>query len=416
MKFKIAANTTFQLIGKIVTTLTTLITTILIARNYGPEGYGNFTLITTFIAFFYLIADFGLNAVVLEKLQNPEIKKDYFKNLSGLRIIWSLFLVFLSVSILSFLPREQGFNETVRLGIIIFSLTIISQSAVTTSNAVFQNLLRYDLSALSLLTGSLINLILVFLFSSRHMPLIYIILSFIAGSFINALSSLFFAKTKDKEISILPSFNFGKIKEIFTNSLPLGITLVFNLVYFRADTFIIALTRNQAEVGNYGLAYRFFEFVLVFPTFFMNSLYPIFLSNKENPEYLARLVSKSFKILLSISLFITTIFLVVSPNLISIAGADGFTESSLALRLLSLSFPVFFLSSLYMWLLITLGKRKILAVIYGLSMILNIVLNLILIPPLGIPAAAITTGLGETLILILTCYLSNKSLKIKNYA
>src|SRR5207244_1517417 len=67
-------------------------------------------------------------------------------------------------------------------------------------------------------------------------------------------------------------------------SLPLGITLLFNLVYFRADSIILTLTRPTAEVGIYGLAYKVFEIVLVFPTFFMNAVYPLLLE-KQNFQF-----------------------------------------------------------------------------------------------------------------------------------
>lgn len=410
LKIKIAANTISQLIGKAITTTTTLIATIFIARAYGPEIFGNFTLLIVYIALFYLIADFGFNAIVLEKIQNQATKKEYFKLLLGLRIIWSLILVFISISILAFIPSSHGFNPSVKLGTIIFSLSIISQSLIISSNIIFQNKLRYEQSAISLFTGSFLSLILVIFFSTHNFPLIFIILSFLLGNVVIALTSLFLSKITDPEIDLRPSFNLLKFKEIFQNSVPLGITLVFNLIYFRSDTFILALTKSSADVGNYGLAYRFFETVLVFPTFFMNSLYPLMLSTKDSPENLKSLISKAFKTLLILSLLTTIIFIIIAPNLISISGGALFTQSTTALRLLSLSFPVFFLSSLYMWVLITLGKRKILAFIYGASMVLNIILNIIFIPPFGIPAAALTTLLGETIIMISTYLLSKKYL------
>lgn len=411
MKFKIAANTIYQLIGKAITTATTLIATIFIARTYGPQNFGNFTLITTYVALFYLIADFGFNAIVLEKIQNQNTKKEYFKTLLGLRLFWSFILVFLSISFLSLLPQTHGFNGAVRIGIIIFSLSIITQSLSTTANIIFQNKLRYDQASIALFAGSLLNLILIIFFTTHNAPLIFIIISFLLGNVLTSLTSLFLSKKTDSEIDLLPSFDFSKFKEIFISAIPLGITLVFNLIYFRADTFILALTRSQEEVGNYGLAYRFFEAVLVLPTFFMNSLYPLFLSVKNNPESLKKIVSKSFKILLIISTFTTIVLLIIAPNLISISGGAMFDQSTTALRLLSLSFPSFFLSALYMWLLITLGKRKTLAIVYGISMILNIVLNIIFIPIFGIPAAALTTLFGETIILLLTYFYSRHLLK-----
>lgn len=414
MKFKIAANTLSQLAGKIITTGVSLLATVLIAKNYGPENYGNFTLITTYVVLFYLISDFGFNAVVLEKIQNTEVKKTYFSNILGLRIVWSILLVFFCISLLAFLPQNHGFVAVVRLGIIIYSLSIISQGLTTTANLIFQSKLRYDQSTIALFFGSAFSLLLILLFTNQKLPIIFIVLSFLLGNIATSFISLFLARINDKELSLTPAFDVSKYKEIFVKSMPLGFTLILNLIYFRADTFILATTRTQAEVGNYGLAYRFFEAILVFPSFFMNSVYPLFLSVKYSPQKLINLASKSFKILLITSILASAVILISANQLILFSGGSLFKESTTALRILALSFPSFFLSSLYMWLLITLGKRKILAIVYGLSMILNIVLNLIFIPLFGIPAAAFTTLIGETIILICT-YLLSKKYILQNY-
>lgn len=411
LKFKVAANTLFQLLGKSASVISTLITTIIIARVYGPKDYGNFTLVTTYVALFYLISDFGMNAVVLEKFNNQEEKNQYFKNLLGLRLIWAMLLVFLSPSILSLLPQNQGFDFAVRIGIIAYCITVVSQAVITTTNALFQNLLRYDLAAIATLIGAVTNVMLVSFVAGRGYSLTYIILSYTISSVLSSVVCLGLAKLKDKEVNLTPSFNFQKYKEIFTKSLPLGITLVFNLIYFRADTFIIAMTRTQEEVGSYGLSYRFFEFVLVFPTFFMNSLFPHMLKIRNDLDLLNKVVYKSSRALFVLSVVCSLVFIIISPYLIYLSAGKSFSESVNALRILSLSFPSFFLSALYMWVLITFGKRKLLALIYGASMVINVLMNLVLIPILGITGAAITTVVGETIILLSTYNLSKKFLK-----
>ena len=63
-----------------------------------------------------------------------------------------------------------------------------------------------------------------------------------------------------------------------------------------------------------------------------------------------------------------------------------------------------------MWALITVKKQNLLAIFYGLSMVLNISLNLIFIPRYGFMAAAIITGLTELFVLLLTGYTSLKIL------
>ena len=67
LKFKIAGNTLVQLVGKLITAGITFLITFIIAREYGAVGYGEFTKIIAFVSLFYLIVDFGLNAVRLKE-------------------------------------------------------------------------------------------------------------------------------------------------------------------------------------------------------------------------------------------------------------------------------------------------------------------------------------------------------------
>ncbi|HLB60886.1 MAG TPA: hypothetical protein VJL83_04760, partial [Patescibacteria group bacterium] len=63
LPLKIAGNTLVQLIGKFVTAGITFLITLVIARTYGVVGYGDFTKMTAYASLFYLLVDFGMNAV-----------------------------------------------------------------------------------------------------------------------------------------------------------------------------------------------------------------------------------------------------------------------------------------------------------------------------------------------------------------
>jgi O-antigen/teichoic acid export membrane protein len=190
--------------------------------------------------------------------------------------------------------------------------------------------------------------------------------------------------------------------KLLVPAIPLGITLIFNLVYFRADSVVITLTRPTAEVGIYGLAYKVFEVILVFPTFFMNAVYPLMVSEtvgKSNGR-LKKIFMSSFLFLLATSVVAVLVLWFAAP-LLSLIKSD-FTPSVGALRVLSLGLPFFFVTSTTMWALIALKKQKALAGIYGVSMIVNIVGNILLVPQYGFMAAAWLTVACEGLVLVLS--------------
>jgi O-antigen/teichoic acid export membrane protein len=63
-------------------------------------------------------------------------------------------------------------------------------------------------------------------------------------------------------------------------------------------------------------------------------------------------------------------------------------------------FPLYFISSLTMWILITQKKQWKLVGIYGVSMCSNILLNYLFVPQYGYTAAAWITVIGEAIVLL----------------
>jgi len=396
MKKVIALNTVSQLVGRGVGAATAFIVTLLVARHVGASGYGDFVKITTYVAFFYLLADFGINAVYL---QQAGVRTSW-PALIHIRTIGGLLLIAAAVVIVCFLPGTgtAGYTSFVRLGILLYSPTILFQAWITTGNAIFQKRLRYDLAAWAILFGSLVTvgLLWVLLFL-RHMPAVTsALLAMVAGAVVTAATAMSVA-LRSHPLPVV-RIDGRAMARLFLPAIPLGVTLLFNLVYFRADSVVITLTRPTAEVGVYGLAYKVFEVVLVFPTFFMNAVYPIML--KQDRSKFRKFFENSFLFLLIASLLSLVVVWFAAPAL-SLVKSD-FTPSIGALRVLSLGLPFFFVTSATMWALIALKKQSGLVFIYGASMAVNLAGNILFVPAYGFMAAAWMTVASEGLVMALS--------------
>lgn len=410
MKKSIALNTVAQIVGKVISGGTTFLVSILLARSLGLEGYGDFTKITTYVAFFYLFCDFGLNAAYLQVAEKQTAQKT--KNaLFTIRCFLSLLLMFITLAITAFLPgtQAQGYSTVVKMGIILFTPTVLLQSLITTTNVFFQERLRYDFATYATSVGSLATLISIFFMTKILLPdamLFGSLFAFLLGSLVTTITALFFVK----KIAGLPSLtsDLHAIQHLFTTALPLGITLLFNVIYFRIDSVVLTISRSTMEVGIYGLAYKFFEMALVIPTFFMNAALPAFIAAKKSLD--THKLQQQIK-MSGITLFILSLVICVggwiAAPLISFIKPE-FVLSILPFKLLLLGLPIFYLSSLTMWILVVEKKQTQMLIIYALSMILNIVANIIFIPQYGYVAAALVTIISEAFVL-LTSYITLRS-------
>lgn len=385
---KVSQQTLWQILGKVVTSLSTFIILGMVARNYGEEGTGVFTLTLAYLAIFYLLSDFGFNAHVLKRLQvTGDRLQNEWKKLLGTRIIWSVCLVVLAIGLLPFWPFTiKEFAQAVVMG----ALAIVAAGVFVTCNLIFQSKLRYDLSVLASSVGTVVGLgFFVYLVLSKY-PVPMLLIAHLLGWMIIAVTALILIKKIFQTIS--PIYHQQYTINLLRNSWPIAATLALNVVYFRADAFMIAYFRSVSETGIYNVAYSVFQAALVLPTFIMNAYYPLMLKSFRGIKF----VALGLLGLASLGTLLTIIF---SPFITRILTGGGFTGSTQSLQILSLGFPAYFLSALLMWILVSKGEYKKMLIIYVLGLIFNLVLNFLYIPGYSFIAASWITVVSEYLIL-----------------
>lgn len=392
----ITINTAVQFVVRIATSTSTLFATLLIAAISGYELVGSFTKVVSFVSIFYLLVDFGMNPVFLKK--HFESAEENLGNLLLMRL--SLALIFIPVVVfVTFLLPEglfSGYSAQEKSGIILFSFTLIPFALQTSLQAILQKRLNYKLQLLPTLISSIVLIFLIYIASTQNNFNLLLFSYFIA--MIIQVSILYFIMKR--YLHLTPQLrNIRQFsKALLISSFPLGLMLFFNLLYSKADTFILALFRPTPEIGVYGISYRFFELAIAVPAFLSNSVYPLLLS-KMHKESLYYTTLRRYLTLFTALALISALFLFTFSPLISILKLD-FILSVAPLQILALSLPFFFLTSILQWHFLIKGKIKFLVPLYGGALLLNIVLNILFVPKYSYFAAAISTGLSEGLVLI----------------
>lgn len=391
---KIIHQTSWQLLAKAVSAFSTIILLSVITRTYGENGTGIYTQAFTYLAFFYLASDLGLNGYFLPHFNEVE---NVANKLFNLRLWISAFLIVLSIVLLPLFPfATPEFTQTVIIG----SLTILLNGIFNSANFVFQHNLAYSKSSLGTIASSIIQLIVVIFLAWLHSPIIYFGLAPLLGWLANLMVCALFLRQFYHLSITWPDLNF--IKTTIKHAWPVAATLIVNTVYFRVDSFILSGVKNFSDVGNYNLAYQIFQDVLVIPAFIMNAFYPLMLrAMKENLKRFNQEVIRVglvMGILGILGLFGT---IILAPWGVHILTGKGFEGTISSLRILALSFPAFFMTSLLVWVLMAKKLYKQMFIIYFIGFLVNFGLNWIYIPQYSYIAAAWVTCIGEYLILVL---------------
>lgn len=404
----IASNTVFQLGSKLITMSVTFLLTYLISKNYGAYGYGLFTIFQSFPSIFYIISDFGLNAIGAREIsKNLDKIDEIFSNILGLRVIISIFTLILSV-ILSFFIYSQ---PEIIFGLALASFIIVAQTLVSTTNIIFQIKLRYDISSISNVVGYIFILIFSLIFINYDISVIYINFLYVLALVISLLINLNFIKKYN--IRIKASFSKDYIKALASESWPLGLMFVFSQINFRSDSILLSVLplpktglNNIASVGVYGLPYKIFEVILVIPTFMMNSIYPMLLdaynTNKRRFIYFFQNILYAISMIgfmLSVVLYVSIAYFIDIRFITSFFGSEFIYSKDLLLILIS-GITVFFITQPLSWYLVIKGQQKKLPLIYFISAIFNFSMNYLLIPKYSFYASAYLTWLSELIILV----------------
>lgn len=409
----IASNTLFQLVSKVITMTITFGLTFLISRDYGSYGYGLFTIFQSFPAVFYIISDFGLNAIGAREVSKnfKEINK-IFNNILAIRILISMVLIIVTI-LLSLLVYP---DTNIRFGLALGSFIIVSQALVSTTNIIFQVKLRYDLASITNVISYLFLLIVCLVLLNFKVDVSIINLMYVLASFLTFVLNVYLLKRFN--ISLDLKFSREYFKDLMIASWPLGLMFVFSQINFKADSILLSVMElpklglsNIQTVGVYGLPYKMFEVLLVLPTFIMNSTYPVLLDSynlnltRFKKEF-KKLLLYMFIIGIAVS-FTGYVFVdrFLSYEIINTYFSTDFGYSKELLLILISGISVFFISQPLSWFLVIREKQKVLPFIYLVSAIFNVGMNYLLIPYFSFFASAYLTFISEILILsILSIY------------
>ena len=189
-------------------------------------------------------------------------------------------------------------------------------------------------------------------------------------------------------------------KKLWTEATTLGLVLFLNQFYFRIDTVMLGVLASESEVGLYSVAFNLMEGTFFIPTIVMAAIFPGLSQAKQFPVYF-----RKGAILLTLSGIaggVAVFFL--ADSIIRLFFAQEFQHSAAILHILSLAIPLVFLGYLMTQSLVALDHNRIYLVITSGGVLINVLLNLWLIPEHGASGAAVATVITEALI-PLSCFI-----------
>lgn len=417
---KILASTGYQVIGKLITIALSIVT-IKVITSYlgGVEGYGEYTTIYEFLAFFAVGADMGIYTIAIREIsrdRNSEAK--ILGNIVGLRLVLVITMMLLAVVTAFMIPQYA--STRIALGVSIAAFSIFFTMLHGSMCSLLQVHYKMAFATLSSVFGKIIVLsyilFVVYYLTPRGLPVqtgfFHLLIAGVIGNFCMYLMVHWYSH---RLIRWRIQFDFAFWKSVMKYTLPYGIAIILNTLYFRIDTILLTLLRADylLQAGIYGVAVRVLEALNIIPIYFMNSVLPVLSKYvEEGSERVGLMIRYSclFLALMGFPLVFGGIIfgreivsLVSTENFLS-NYAEGYLGSDVALQVLFFALLIAFFNTMLGYSLVAHNQQSKLLWVNGSGALFNIVLNIIFIPYYGFLAAAATSILSELLVLTMLYY------------
>lgn len=412
MSNSVAKNTAFITTAYIGQKIISFVYFTLIARHLGAESTGKYFFAMSFTTVFVVFVDLGLtNVLVREAAKIKEQAQNYFSTILSVKIILGLLsyvAAFVTINLMGYAV------ETKQL-IYLSGVTMLFDSLHLSIYGVMRALGNLKYEAVGIVASQFITLILGSIFLYTGQPLIYLMIAFVVPSFLNVCyaSAMLY---KNYQIKLKPKFDEVIFKYLGRIAIPFALAAIFARVYSYIDSIILSKLAGDIAVGWYSIPYKItfaFQFI---PMALVASLYPrfseFFAKDKAKLVYYFEM---GIKYLLIIVLPIAIGISVLAKDIVLSIYTPEFLPSVLPLQILMVSLIFSFLSFPIGAFLNACNKQTTQTIIIFCILVLNVVLNLFLIPKYGVIGAAFAALTGNILLTIIGYIFVQTITKISNW-
>lgn len=397
MPATLAKNTALMTLASVGQKIISFVYFTLVARNIGAEGTGKYFFALSFTTIFVVFVDLGLtNVLIREASKCKEKIGEYFSTVLSVKIVLGI----LSYAAMFFAINALGYPIETRHLVYVSGITMLFDSLHLSLYGVLRAIGDLKYEAISIVGSQITTLGLGTFFLYQGYPLVFLIIAFTIPSMINVLYASIIV-WKKHAIPLMPRFQKRIFLSLAVIAIPFAVAAVFARLYSYADTVLLSKLAGDVAVGWYSIPYKItfaFQFI---PLALIAALYPRFSEYfDKDKERLARLFEQSMKYLLLIAFPIAVGIAVLAKDIVLSLYTAEYLPSVLPLRILIISLIFSFISFPIGAFLNACNKQVTQTVIVGIALAINIVLNLLLIPKIGVAGAAIAAFAGNALLAV----------------
>ncbi len=388
---KILGNSSWSIAEKIITMIVSVFVTGIVARYYGAADFGLYSFAMAYVMLFSALPRLGMDTVIVKDIAQKVYDLDVIINNAVVMRFLATIITILIINLSAWFVIDDNPTQlliAVLSGMMIFQVSgvidLYNQSQLKSKYTAFS----YTLGVFS---GSAFRLGAVI---GRFSLYVLAVTNVLQSCVTAVLLLYYYTKRSSRQIKL--QYSKFYVRSVMKESWPLLLSGVAITVYMQVDQVMLGMKLNSTDVAYYSAAVRISTIAVFFPASLMNSFRPLISKMKlENEKRYLELIEKalSFMLVLSFGMCIVSSFL--SEAVVVLIFGDAFIETASILNIHIWSVPIISLGfAANTWLVIEkLTKTSLIITLIGA--IVNIILNLYLIPRYKGVGAAYATLISQ---------------------
>jgi O-antigen/teichoic acid export membrane protein len=383
-------------------------------KGLGKDGLGNYSVITYLPLFLMTFLNFGFNSSTVFFLSRKKVSLNAaFSTNVILGIVLSLISMGIGALAIEVLHNSL-FKDTDTSLLLISLLGLPGMFLMIFLQTILQGIQHFKSFNTALVVNQFSNLffLILFLFAFK-LGVLGAILSFMLGYYFAVIYMVFFLVRSAHVRFSFREFSTDHFKGMFIYGLKAHVSNVMTFLNYRLDVYILKFFLiSNGSIGLYTAAVGIGEKLSIFSQSFSQVLLPRIASSdlEEDRNQITSMLSR-FILVLVIS--VSILIILFSDYVFNLFHLYSFMKSSLLLKLLLPGLTVLTVEKILSNDLAGRGKPELNMYVAFFNVAFNVILNIILIPRIGVKAAAIDSSLTYIASFIIKAFIYRSVTKMR---
>lgn len=410
-KKTVTKNALWLFFGQVFGRFLRMVIIIYPASLFSKESWGAFNYTLGIVTLLTALADIGISILVTrEANKRPELRREYISTAFFIKFFLIITLGFFFVLASHWFGDEEEIRKLLPFMLLIF----IFDAFRDFGSAIARASERMEKEGINNVITNAFIVGLGFWFIYISPTALSLSLAYALGTGLGLLSIAY--SLRDEIKHLFTHFNKQVLRHIAFSAWPFGVLGLMGIIMINTDLFLIKWLMSLKDVALYSAPQKLIQLLYIIPGFISSAFFPALARHTRDSEKFSHLFETALTTVFLISVPLALGSIVLGSPIINFLYDETFAESVLTFRILALTIIFVGASVAVSNVIYAHNKEKGYIIISFFAILGNFVLDLLLIPVLGIAGAAIATFVNQLLINIYAFYKAKQICRFRLFA